>query len=59
MIREVITDNGKKLFENKKDKDGDSESAFEKLLEENKIRHMLARMKHPQTNGKIQKCFHK
>lgn len=58
MIREVITDHGTQFFANKTDKDGDSESAFEKFLEENKIRHILARIKHPQTNGKIEKWYH-
>jgi transposase InsO family protein len=58
MIREVITDHGTQFFANKTDKDGDSESAFEKFLEENKIKHILARIKHPQTNGKIEKWYH-
>ena len=37
MIREVITDHGTQFFANKTDKDGDSESASGKFLEENNI----------------------
>lgn len=58
MIREVITDHGTQFFANKTDKNGDSESAFEKFLEENNIKHIMARIKHPQTNGKIEKWYH-
>ncbi|MBN1235552.1 MAG: hypothetical protein JW999_05810 [Methanotrichaceae archaeon] len=44
-------------FANKTDKNGDAESAFGKFLEENNIKHILARIKHPQTNGKIEKWY--
>lgn len=57
-IREVITDHGSQFFANKTDKNGDSESAFGQFLAENKIKHILARVKHPQTNGKIEKWYH-
>ena len=57
-IREVITDYGTQFFANKTDKNGESESAFRKFLDENNIKHILARIKHPQTNGKIEKWYH-
>ena len=54
----MITDHGSQFFANKTDKDGDFESAFEKFLAKNEIKHILARVKHPQTNGKIEKWYH-
>lgn len=57
-IREVITDHGTQFFANKMDKNGDSESAFDAFLAKNEIKHILARVKHPQTNGKIEKWYH-
>ncbi len=57
-IREVITDHGTQFFANKTDKNGESESAFDAFLAKNEIKHILARVKHPQTNGKIEKWYH-
>ena len=57
-IREVITDHGTKFFANKTDKKGESECAFDAFLAKNEIKHILARVKHPQTNGKIEKWYH-
>ena len=57
-IREVITDHGSQFFANKTDKNGDSQNAFSQFLWENEIKHILARVKHPQTNGKIEKWYH-
>jgi putative transposase len=57
-IREVITDHGTQFFANKEDKNGESESAFGAFLAENEVKHILARVKHPQTNGKIEKWYH-
>jgi transposase InsO family protein len=57
-IREVITDHGTQFFANKMDKNGESESAFGMFLAENGIKHIMARVKHPQTNGKIEKWYH-
>jgi len=39
-------------------KNGESESAFTAFLVKNEIKHILARVKHPQTNGKIEKWYH-
>jgi putative transposase len=57
-IGEAITDHGSQFFANKVDRNGESESAFGKFLAENEIKHILARVKHPQTNGKIEKWYH-
>ena len=57
-IKEVITDHGSQFFANKTDKDGESISSFDAFLTENGIKHIKARVKHPQTNGKIEKWFH-
>jgi len=57
-IKEVITDHGSQFFANKTDKNGEYEYAFGQFLAENEIKHILARVKHPQTNGKIEKWFH-
>jgi putative transposase len=57
-IQEVITDHGTQFFANKTDKNGESESQFSAFLAKNEIKHILARVKHPQTNGKIEKWYH-
>ena len=57
-IREVITDHGTQFYANKIDKKGHSKSAFGQFLADNEIVHILAAIKHPQTNGKIEKWYH-
>ncbi len=54
-IREVLTDRGTQFYANKRDKNGDADSRFEEFLEKNKIKHIKARVKHPQTNGKLER----
>jgi putative transposase len=54
-IKQVLTDRGTQFYANKRDKNGDADSRFEDFLEENKIKHIKARVKHPQTNGKLEK----
>ena len=54
-IEQVITDHGNQYYANKKDKHGHSENKFEAFLKEHSIRHIKARVKHPQTNGKVEK----
>ena len=53
-IKEVITDHGSQFFANKTDKNGESESSFGEFLAKNEIKHILARVMHPQTNGNMQ-----
>lgn len=55
---EVITDKGPQFWavDSKGRKKGYTE--FEKYLQGQRIEHILARTKHPQTNGKIERLFH-
>jgi len=54
-IEEVITDRGSQFYANKKDKNGVGDSRFTTFLKGSGIKHIKARVKHPQTNGKIEK----
>jgi putative transposase len=56
-VEQVITDRGSQFYSNKKDKNDESESQFESFLAEHKIMHIKARIKHPQTNGKVEKWY--
>ena len=53
----ILTDHGSQFYANKKETANRGESEFEKKLVELDIRHSLARIKHPQTNGKLER-FH-
>jgi len=50
-IEQVLTDRGTQFYANKRDKNGNADSRFEEFFEKNKIKHIKARVKHPQTNG--------
>ncbi|MDF1533509.1 MAG: DDE-type integrase/transposase/recombinase [Methanosarcinaceae archaeon] len=54
-VEQIITDRGSQYYANKKDKNGNSESKFEAFLKEHDIRHIKAKVKHPQTKGKAEK----
>jgi len=56
-VKQVITDRGSQYYANKKDKNGESEIKFEVFLKEHDIKHIKARVKHPQTNGKVEKWY--
>jgi len=56
-IREVITDHGSQFYAVKRDRFGEADHSFEKFCEEYKIQQILARVKHPQTNGKMERWF--
>jgi putative transposase len=56
-IKQAITDRGTQFYTNKKDKNEESQSRFEAFLLEKEIKHIKARVKHPQTNGKVEKWF--
>lgn len=51
-ILQCISDHGTQFISNV---DGDSK--FKKFLEENNIQQILCRIKHPQSNGKVEKWF--
>ena len=58
IIREIITDHGSQFCANKTDSEGNAEHGFKDFLDQNGIKHILCRVKHPQSNGKIEKFFH-
>ncbi|MCK5024381.1 MAG: transposase family protein [Thermoplasmata archaeon] len=55
--REILTDHGTQFIACKKDKKGNSKHRFPEFLETRGIKHILARVHHPQTNGKIERFF--
>ncbi len=56
-IREVITDHGSQFTSNKIDKKGRHKSQFAEFCKEKGIKQILCRVKHPQSNGKIERWF--
>lgn len=56
-INEVITDHGPQFTANKTDKKGNANSQFAEFCKEHKIKQILCRIKHPQSNGKIERWF--
>lgn len=54
---QVLTDHGSQFYANEKKDSRRGESTFEKKLVEMGIRHVMARIRHPQTNGKLER-FH-
>ena len=55
---QVLTDHGSQFYANEK-KDADrGESTYEKTLAGMGIKHVMARIRHPQTNGKLER-FHR
>jgi len=56
-IKAVLTDHGSQFWANKRDSKGFAEHEFEQYLKKHKIKHILCRVNHPQTNGKLEK-FH-
>jgi putative transposase len=57
-IGQVISDHGSEFVANKRDKHGHAKHRFELYCKENGIKQVLCRVKHPQTNGKLEKFFH-
>ena len=56
-IRSILTDRGSEFFPTAEDKKGRARSEFQKFLERHGIEHVVGRVKHPQTNGKIERWF--
>jgi putative transposase len=56
-MRELIMDHGTEFGGNRVPENGNSNSRFKKCLEELGIKPIMARVKHPQTNGKLEKWF--
>ena len=56
-IRELIMDHGTEFGGNRVLENGNSLSRFQKYIGDLGIKPIMARVKHPQTNGKIEKWF--
>ena len=56
-IEQLITDHRTQFTTNKKDKKGRFRQVFETYLKEKGIEHIFAMVKHPQTNGKMERWF--
>ena len=56
-IKQVITDRGCQFTANKTDKKGEHKSQFAEFCKTNEIKQILCRVKHPQSNGKIERWF--
>jgi len=54
----ILTDRGTQFYANEtEEKQEKGATVFERYLVENEIRHILARVSHPQTNGKVERFF--
>ena len=53
--RSILSDRGSQFYATESEKKSKGVSEFEKHLEELGIRHILARVAHPQTNGKLER----
>lgn len=53
----ILTDRGTQFYAVETDQRLRGLTIFEKYLIENEIRHILARVSHPQTNGKVERFF--
>ena len=55
VIREIISDHGTQFCANKTDSHGNSKHSFSGFLKSNGIKQILCRVKHPQSNGKVER----
>ncbi|MCL4343371.1 MAG: DDE-type integrase/transposase/recombinase [Thaumarchaeota archaeon] len=55
--RELLTDHGSQFYSNFGDRKSEGKSAFQVHLEELGIRHIVGRVHHPQTNGKVERFY--
>ena len=53
----MLTDRGAQFYANEAEERERGSTVFERYLVENEIRHVLSRVSHPQTNGKIERFF--
>ena len=56
-IDQLITDHGTQFTANKRDKKGEAKHTFEQYLKNIGIELIHSKVKHPQTNGKIERWF--
>jgi len=57
IIFQANTDRGPEFFSNKKEKNKDSKSEFEKHLQKKRKQHIPSRVRNPQTNGKLERLW--
>ena len=57
-LRELIMDHGSEFGAHRRDENGNWDSKFKKHIVNLGIKPILARVKHPQTNGKLKKWFY-
>lgn len=57
-IRQLISDHGTQFTAPKRDKNDYADHGFEKILAKEGIAQIFARVKHPQTNGKLERWFY-
>jgi putative transposase len=55
--RRILTDHGTRFYSNEGELKEKGISRFEAFLAERGIRHILARVNHPQTNGKLERFY--
>lgn len=54
---EILTDRGTQFYASEGERKEKGVSEFEKYLADNGIRHILCRVNHPQTNGKLERFY--
>jgi putative transposase len=55
--REILTDRGSQFYANEGERKEKGISQFEQYLADNGIKHILTRVNHPQTNGKLERFY--
>jgi putative transposase len=55
--REILTDRGSQFYANECERREKGISQFERFLADNGIKHILCRVNHPQTNGKLERFY--
>jgi putative transposase len=53
----ILTDRGTQFYKSETEERAGGLTVFEGYLVENEIRHILGRVSHPQTNGKVERFF--
>jgi putative transposase len=54
---EILTDRGSQFYANKGERKEKGISQFEQHLADREIKHILCRVNHPQTNGKLERFY--